>query len=76
MTDLERYTNIGFCQPKYYNRKVWYKATKCMKKLIELGLVEAFNFGRGKGKYRTTASGDLLPFNELYKELEKINFKI
>lgn len=51
VTDAQ-YISIGFCQPKFYLPKVWYQAKKRMERLVELGHVERYNYGRGKGKYR------------------------
>lgn len=58
---------IGFCQPKYYKRSVWTKAVKVMEYLIELGYVEANDFGRGKGKYDTTEKAKGMSNEDLLK---------
>ena len=73
---IQNYTNIGFCQPKFYTTQAWYKATKCMKELVRLGHVEKHNFGYGQGKYRTTEKGDKTDFNRIYEILVNSDFKL
>lgn len=69
--DFERFTNIAFCQKKFYTKTAWKKAMRCMKVLIDQGYAEAFDYGRGKGKYRATDKGDEYGFNILYKIVEE-----
>ena len=69
-TDLERvikFTHIGFSHKKMFKPSAWNRAVKVMDKLIELGLVVPYDFGRGKGKYTTTALGDKYEIDELGK---------
>ena len=68
---IKRYTNIAFCQKKFYTAPAWNRAIKCMNVLIEKGLAEPYDYGRGKGKFNTTSKGDELAFNELYLEVVK-----
>jgi len=72
--NIERYTNIAFCQPSFYTRTAWNRAKKCVNKLIELGLAEPYDYGRGKGKYTLTPKGDEIGLGNVYKELVKIDF--
>lgn len=45
---------IGFCQPKFYKRRVWLRAKKLMDEVIcPNKLAYPSDFGRGKGKYDT-----------------------
>jgi hypothetical protein len=53
---IQDYIRIGFCKPKYYKQSIWRKAKRIMEKLVETGLVENFDFGRGKGKYITSSA--------------------
>ena len=66
---IQRYTNIAFCQPKFYKQSAWARAMKCMDVLIEKGLAEPYDYGYGKGKFNTTVKGEKLAFNELYLEV-------
>src|SRR5207245_936497 len=52
---------IGFCQPKFYRRHVWLKAKAIMEWLCDhTPHVVRFDYGRGMGKYDSTAElGDL-----------------
>jgi len=74
--ELEKYVGIGFCCPKFYKPASWRKAVKCMNKLIELGFVIPYNYGRGKGKYKTTEKGDAIGMWNLYKELDNEGFTL
>jgi len=52
--EVEHLISIGFCQPKFYKRNVWQKAKRIMDTLCEhTNYVIPYNYGRGKGKYRT-----------------------
>lgn len=62
MAKIKRYTTlevktlvgIGFCQPKFYKASVWRKAKKLMDEVLcPNQLAEPFDFGRGKGKYKS-----------------------
>lgn len=64
---IQNYTNIGFCQKSFYTTTAWKKAMECIKVLIEEGYAEAHDYGRGKGKYRSTDKGDEYGFNKLYE---------
>jgi len=45
---------IGFCQPKFYKKNVWRKAKQLMDDVVcPNGLAYPFEFGRGKGKYKS-----------------------
>jgi hypothetical protein len=48
---LKETISIGFCQPKYYKPNVWKESVIIMELLVNKGLVQRFDFGRGKGKY-------------------------
>ncbi len=52
--EFNKFVGIGFCQQKFYTTAAWNKAKKAMSILVEYGYAEAYDFGRGKGKYRTT----------------------
>lgn len=48
---MHKYINIGFCQRSFYKPATWRFAVDIMEYLRKQGYVEAYNFGRGKGKY-------------------------
>ena len=49
----EELIRIGFCQSKFYKPNAWAKAKRRMEKLVDRGIVNRRDFGRGKGKYDT-----------------------
>jgi hypothetical protein len=54
---------IGFCQASFYKPSVWRKAKKLMDEVVcPNKLAYSFDFGRGKGKYR---SGDKLTIEDV-----------
>ncbi len=65
--NIERYTNIGFCQPKFYARPAWTRAVKCMEILVKEGYAVPYDFGHGKGKYMTTPKAEEYGFGKLYE---------
>ena len=73
---IKRYTNIGFCQKSFYTPKAWYRAMKCMDVLVKEGLAVPYNYGRGKGKFNTTALGDTVGFRDLHIIVEESGLKI
>lgn len=57
---IERLIGIGFCQPKYYKATVWKYANLVMQELCNMRLVYPFDFGRGKGKYKSNADEETI----------------
>ncbi|MCC0726439.1 hypothetical protein KGF36_11520 [Clostridioides sp. ZZV14-6009] len=67
---IERLIGIGFCEPKYYKATVWKYANLVMQELCNMGLAYPFDFGRGKGKYKSNA--DEVTIYKKAKESTKI----
>ncbi|MCC0642190.1 MULTISPECIES: hypothetical protein [unclassified Clostridioides] len=57
---IERLIGIGFCEPKYYKVTVWKYANLVMQELCNMRLVYPFDFGRGKGKYKSNTDEETI----------------
>ena len=74
--NIKTYTNIGFCQPKFYTTTAWNRAKKCVERLCELGYAKPYDYGWGKGKYDLTEKGKEIGLGEIYKVLVNEDFKL
>lgn len=65
--EVINFIGIGFCQPKFYKRNAWLKAKEIMDFLVSLnvGVIE-FDYGRGKGKYKTTKEISNIELADIY----------
>ena len=61
------YTYVGFSHKSVFKPSAWKRAEAVMGTLQKLGLVEPFDYGRGKGKWRTTKKGETYSFEDLGK---------
>lgn len=65
LEETQNMVRIGFDKPSSYKQSVWRKAVKVMDRLTEYGYVEPFDYGRGKGKFRMTETGQRYDYDSL-----------